>query len=84
MTAAGMAWAVAAVGRIAAAKAAVKRNFSSECSSYVEAEEFGFVALLFQYRLGEIEPQRTERRNPVDADADRKAGLRRIAENRLP
>ena len=31
-------------------------------------------------RLGEIDPQRAEGRNPVDADADRQARLGRIAE----
>ena len=52
-------------------------------SSYVEGEQFGIVTLLLEQRLGDIDPQWAEGRNPVDPDADRQAGLRRIAQEKF-
>ena len=48
---------------------------SLELCSYVEAEEFGVVAFLLEERLGDVDPERAERRNPVDADADDRRGF---------
>ena len=53
---------------------------SSECGPYVEGEELGVVARLAEQGAGDIDPERPERRVPVDAEADRKARARRIAE----
>src|ERR1044071_3989179 len=53
---------------------------SSELSPYVELEEFGVVTLLFDQGFCEIEPERTERRYPVYANADGDARLGRIAQ----
>src|SRR4029453_19331467 len=61
-----------------------KQDISSlELGSYVEAEKFGVVALLLEQRLGEVDPQRAEGRNPVHTDADRQPRLRRIADEYL-
>src|SRR6185369_1421112 len=57
--------------------------FSSELGSYVEAEQFGVVALLLEEGFGEIEAKRAERRRPVDPNADREARLGRIAQEEL-
>ena len=81
ITAAGSACAERRPGaRSGAASAAERESYSLELSSYVEAEQFGVVAFLLEQGLGEIDAQRTERRHPVDADADRQARLGRIAE----
>jgi Skp family chaperone for outer membrane proteins len=37
--------------------------------SYVEGEQLGFVAILLEQGLGDVDTQRAERRSPIDADA---------------
>src|SRR4029453_18504028 len=65
-------------------RAPPKETVSSlELSPYVEAEQFGVVAFLLHQRLGEVEPDRSERRHPVEANADGEARLRLIAEIEL-
>src|SRR5688500_6873106 len=56
------------------------RICSSECGSYIEGEKLGVIPLGLDKGPSYIDPERTERRVPVDPEADRDARPGGIAE----